>query len=116
MRNVSGALQKIDPALEEIGWMSGSSWIRTIKDIIFPLIKSGVFIGWILVFLMAIREIPLSTMLYTQGTETVGTLLFSLGFETGGLEVVSTIAVIVMGITIIGYLIIEPLGKIKWGD
>ncbi|MCD6232672.1 iron ABC transporter permease [Candidatus Aerophobetes bacterium] len=116
VRNVSGALQKIDPALEEIGWMSGSSWIRTIKDIIFPLIKSGVFIGWILVFLIAIREIPLSTMLYTQGTETVGTLLFSLGFETGGLEVVSTIAVIVMGITIIGYLIIEPLGKIKWGD
>jgi len=115
VRNVSGALQRIDPALEEIGWISGSSWVRTIKDIMFPLIKSGVFIGWILVFLMAIREIPLSTMLYTQGTETIGTLLFSLGFETGGLEVVSAIAVIVMGVTIIGYLIVEPLGKTKIG-
>ena len=48
-----------------------------------------------LVFLMAFREIPLSTMLYTDGTETVGVLLFLLKTESGGLEVTSAVSVVV---------------------
>ena len=59
---------------------------------------------------MAFREIPLSTMLYTQSTETVGVLLFYLKSEAGGMEVISALAVIVMVITIIGQLLVENLG------
>ena len=110
VRNVSGVLKGMDPGLEEMGWMSGASWARTMWDITVPLIGRGLWAGWILVFLMAFREIPISTMLYTQGTETVGVLLFTLKSEAGGLEVVSAVAVIVVGITIIGQFLVGKFG------
>ena len=110
VRNVSGVIKGMDPALEEMGWMSGASWARTMRDITVPLIGRGLWAGWILVFLMAFREIPVSTMLYTQGTETVGVLLFTLKSDVGGMEVVSAVAVTVVAITLIGQLLVEKLG------
>ncbi|RLA82587.1 MAG: hypothetical protein DRG40_07785, partial [Deltaproteobacteria bacterium] len=64
---------------------------------------------WILVFLMGLREIPLSLMLHTQGTETVGVVLFSF-WETIGVEALSALAVIVMLVTLAGHLILGKLG------
>jgi len=110
VRNVSSVIKGMDPALEEMGWMSGASWARTMRDITVPLIGRGLWAGWILVFLMAFREIPISTMLYTQGTETVGVLLFTLKSDVGGMEVVSAVAVTVVAITLIGQLLVEKLG------
>jgi len=110
VRNVSGVIKGMDPALEEMGWMSGAPWARTMRDITVPLIGRGLWAGWILVFLMAFREIPISTMLYTQGTETVGVLLFTLKSQAGGMEVVSAVAVTVVAITLIGQLLVEKLG------
>ena len=113
MRNVAGVLEGMDPTLEEMGWASGASWARTMRNITVPLIGRGLWAGWILVFLMAFREIALSTMLYTQGTETVGAVLFMLKSETGGLEVVSAMSVVVMVITIAGQLLVEKLGIMR---
>ena len=110
VRNVSSVIKGMDPALEEMGWMSGASWARTLRDITVPLIGRGLWAGWILVFLMAFREIPISTMLYTQGTETVGVLLFALKSQAGGMEAVSAVAVTVVAITLIGQLLVEKLG------
>lgn len=110
LRNVSGLLRNLDPTLEEAGWVSGGSWTKTMRDITIPLMMPGIWTGWILSFLIAIREIPLSTMLYTQGTETVGFLLLSLRSSSGGLEVISAMSVIVIAMTIVGQLIVERLG------
>jgi len=110
LRNVSGVIKGMDPALEEMGWMSGASWARTMRDVTVPLIGRGLWAGWILVFLMAFREIPISTMLYTQGTETAGVLLFALKSQAGGMEVISAVAVVVMGITIIGQFLVGKFG------
>jgi len=115
VRNVAGALEGMDPALEEVGWMSGASWARTMRNITVPLIGRGLWAGWVLAFLMAFREIPISTMLYTQGTETVGVVLFMLKSETGGLEVVSAVSVVVMVITTAGQLLVEKLGMRRLG-
>ena len=52
-------------------------------------------------------------MLHTQGTETVGVILFSFR-ESIGVEAVSALAVIVILITLAGYLIIKKLsGNLK---
>ena len=110
VRNISGALRALDPALEEAARTSGASWPRVFKDIMLPLIKPGLLSGWILVFLFVLREIPLSVMLHTAGTETVGVVLFSLRTGGGGLEEVSALAAIVVLLTLLGSYGIERLG------
>jgi iron(III) transport system permease protein len=106
VRNISGGLKAARPQLEEMGWMCGGSWFAVLRDIVVPNVRGSIWTGWLLVFLMAFREIPLSTMLYRDGTETVGVLLFHLKTEAGGLEVTSAVAVVVMILTTVGQLVI----------
>lgn len=111
VRNVSGLVYGMDPLMEKAARVSGASWPRTYKDVTLPIVMPGLRTGWILSFLMALREIPISIMLYTFGTETIGVLLFNMRADTGGLETVSAIAVIVIILTIMGHLIIEKFGR-----
>lgn len=109
LRNLSGSLRAFDPALEEAAWASGASWLSGLRDILLPLLRPGMLTSFVLVFLMGLREIPLSLMLHTQGTETVGVVLFSFR-ETIGVETVSALAVVVILITVGGHLIVGKLG------
>ena len=113
VRNISGALKSMQSGLEEMGWVCGGSWLTALREIVIPLVKNSIWTGWTLVFLMAFREIPLSTMLYTQGTETVGVLLFQLKTEAGGLEVTSAVSVIVIIVTLTGRMLIGKLSEKK---
>jgi iron(III) transport system permease protein len=110
LRNSSGVLRSLDPSLEEAARSSGASWLRSLMDVVFPLVKPGILSGWILVFLFVLREIPLSVMLHTTGTETIGVLLFSLRTGEGGLEEVSALAMVIIVLTIAGSLIVQRLG------
>ncbi|MCK4394482.1 iron ABC transporter permease, partial [Candidatus Bipolaricaulota bacterium] len=110
LRNLSGSFRSLDPGLEEAAWLSGASWLRGLKDVLLPLLKPGILTSFILVFLMGMREIPISLMLHTQGTETVGVVLFSFR-ETIGVEAVSALAVIVILITLAGHLIVGRLSR-----
>jgi iron(III) transport system permease protein len=111
VRNITGTLREIDPSLEEAGWVSGGSWLITVRTVIIPLLSPGIWSGGILIFLNTIREIPRSNMLYTQGTETLGYLLFSLQSESGGLEVTSAIAVIVLFVIVTGQFLVEHIRR-----
>ncbi|MFZ7136981.1 MAG: ABC transporter permease [archaeon] len=113
VRNITGMLSEINPNLEEAGWVSGGSWLGTLKTVIIPLIGPGIWSSSILIFLNTIREIPRSNMLYTRGTETLGYLLFSLQSDSGGLEVTSAIAVIVLFVILGGHLAIEHIMRKK---
>jgi iron(III) transport system permease protein len=107
LRNITGGLEATNPQLEEMGWMCGGSWLTVLHDIVVPGLRSGIWTAWMLVFLMAFREIPLSTMLYTESTETVGVLLFLLRTEAGGMEVTSAVSVVVMVLTVAGHMTVK---------
>ncbi len=109
VRNIAGGLKSMKPNQEEMGWMCGGSWLAVLRDVVLPGLRGSMWTSWMLVFLMAFREIPLSTMLYTDGTETVGVLLFMLKTEAGGLEVTSAVSVIVILLTTLGQLFIRQI-------
>lgn len=111
VRSISGSLQGIDLSLEDAARMSGASRWRAFSDISLPLLGPGMRNGWIMSFLMVLREIPISILLYTTGFETIGVLLFNIRSDTGGLETVSAIAVIIIVVTLTGHLFIEKTGK-----
>lgn len=111
IRNINGFFQGMDPILENAARISGSSWLQTFKDITLPIIVPGIRTGWITSFLMVLREIPISIMLYSVGSETIGVLLYNMRSDTGGLEMVSAVAIIVIILTVLGNILIEKFGK-----
>lgn len=113
IKNVSGLIYNQDISLENAARMSGASKIKAIRDITFPMIKSGMQSGWIVCFLIALRELPISLMLYSQENQTIGVLLFNLRSDSGGLEMTSAIAVIVILFSTAGRLIINKTKNSK---
>ncbi|GMQ56830.1 iron ABC transporter permease [Vallitalea sediminicola] len=111
VKNMSGIIENIDKSLIKASRMSGASILGTLKTIIIPLIAPGMTSAWILCFLIALREIPISLLLYSSGTETLGVMLFTLQSNSYGLEMTSTLAVVIIIMSLIGNLIIKKVRR-----
>ena len=95
MRTVKASAKQIDNSLIEAARISGANQKRMLKDILFPLIKPGVFSGWFLVFMPALTELTLSIFLYSAGKETIGVTVYNMTQEGLILEA-SALAVIII--------------------
>ena len=92
-RNVSAILLAISEELDQSSRMAGASWVTTLRRITVPLLKPGIFAGWVLLFIIFLRELPISIILYTAGTETLSVGIYYLQeFENEALT--STLSVI----------------------
>ena len=72
MRTVVSAFSQISPSLEEAAQISGSGWIRRLKDVVFPLIVPSIVAGWFLIFMPCFYELTMSNLLYSNNTKTLG--------------------------------------------
>jgi iron(III) transport system permease protein len=92
-RNVSAVMLAISEELDQSSRMAGASWFTTLRRITIPLLKPGIFAGWILLFVIFLRELSISIILYTTGTETLSVGVYYLSnFETEPLTCALSIA------------------------
>uniref|UniRef100_UPI0015C43494 ABC transporter permease n=1 Tax=Candidatus Entotheonella palauensis TaxID=93172 RepID=UPI0015C43494 len=94
-RNVSSIMLAISEDLDQSSRMAGATWMTTLRRITIPLLKPGIFAGWLLMFVIFLRELSISIILYTAGTETLSVRVYYLAnFEneplTAALSVVQT--------------------------
>jgi iron(III) transport system permease protein len=97
VRAANAALRQVDPSLEESARILGASWGFTMREITLPLIRPGLFAGWILVFVPAIQELSASILLFSSGSITLAVAVYNL-YETGYLEPVAALAIVNMAI------------------
>ncbi len=50
VRAANASLRQVDPSLEESARILGASWGMTMREVTLPLIRPGLFAGWLLVF------------------------------------------------------------------
>lgn len=112
LRSTRATLQQIHDSLEESAMTHGASRLRTIKDITFPLLKPGIISGWILIFLPAFRELTVSILIWSSGSETIGVLTFLMQ-DAGQPQRAAVLASLVMPIILILYTVTELMGGSK---
>jgi iron(III) transport system permease protein len=98
MRNTTGLLKSLDRNQLHAARLSGASGFRSFRDILFPVLAPGTRTSLILCLLISLREIPISLLLYTSGQQTLGVLLFGMQSQSYGMEMTSTLAIVIMGI------------------
>ncbi len=99
VRAADTSLRQLDPALEEAARVTGASWLTSLAAVTVPLMKRGLFSGWLLIFVPALRELSASVLLFTSGTETLAVSIFTL-YEEGYFEAVCALAVVTLTITL----------------
>ena len=93
--NISGAVSQIDPSLEEAARISGASQLQTFRDVMLPLLKASLVNSFFLVVAPTLSELSLSSLLWSVGNETIGTIVFS-AKEEGRILLTAAIAIILI--------------------
>ncbi|WP_226529230.1 ABC transporter permease [Metabacillus niabensis] len=105
------AFMQVDPSIEEAARVSGSNGFYKWKQILLPLIIPGVISGALLVFLTALTELTVSSLLWSSGTETIGLVIFN--FEQAGYSTYSTaFSCIVVLFILLAFLMLSILQKL----
>ncbi|MGQ0752870.1 MAG: ABC transporter permease [Betaproteobacteria bacterium] len=92
-RNVSSVMLAVSEELDQSSRMAGASWLTTLRRVTIPLLKPGIFAGWVLLFIIFLRELSISIILYTTGTETLSVGVYYLtNFENEPLTAALSIA------------------------
>ncbi|WP_208347497.1 ABC transporter permease [Pseudaestuariivita rosea] len=110
LKPVSSAYLQLDPALDEAARVAGASFGRRLRRITLPLIAPAAASGGILVFLTAYNEVTVSALLWSSGTETIGTTIFN--YEDGGYTTLaSAMAAVTVIATVMLMLLLDWLGR-----
>ncbi len=110
VRTISASLSQIHSSLEEAALNSGASWLRSLKDIILPLIAPSIVAGWFLVFMPSFYELTMSIILYGSKTKTIGVLLYELQTYADPQDA-SVLAVIILLIILVGNIILRKVSR-----
>lgn len=110
LKPVSAAFLQLDPALDEAARVAGARFGRRFTRITLPLIAPAAASGAILVFLTAYNEVTVSALLWSSGTETVGTTIFN--YEDGGsTTLASAMAAVTVVATILLMMVLDRMGR-----
>jgi iron(III) transport system permease protein len=83
-RTVSAMFLAINPELEQSARASGASWGQSMRWVLLPLLRPAVTAAWLMLFVIFIRELGATILLYAQGTETISVALVLLSDRSSG--------------------------------
>ncbi|MEX2644346.1 MAG: iron ABC transporter permease [Acetobacterales bacterium] len=106
VRTANASLRQVHDVLERAARISGATWFRTMRSITLPLIKSGLLVGWILVFIQAMRELSASILLYSGGNQTLAVAIYNL-YDEGYFPTTCALATVTLGITLVAVVIVR---------
>ncbi len=108
VRSAQASLAQIDRSLEEAARIIGAGWFTTMRAIMLPLMRPGLLVGFLLVFVPALTELSATILLYTGGTETIAVAIFRLN-DLGQLEVVAALSVFTIAVILLVSLALHRL-------
>lgn len=76
LRAILPAMSQIDASLEEGGRMVGLGWFPIFGRIIVPLSRTSLIAAWLLLFMIFIKELSASILLYTDDTYVISVSIY----------------------------------------
>ncbi|MGX7722885.1 ABC transporter permease [Rhodococcus sp. 5G237] len=99
------SMQQISPELEEAARMSGAGAMRATSYVTFPLLRTSIFSGGLMVFILSLRELSASIFLYTTDTRVLSVVVFE-EWENGAWDRVASIGLaysaVLLVLTLVG--------------
>ncbi len=107
IKQMLGTAENLDHALDHAAQTMGIGLTTRYTRLFMPQIKSSLIAGVIICFLISLKEIPISLLLYTTNTQTLGVMMFTIQSNSYGLEMTSAVSVVVIALSVAGNLILR---------
>lgn len=121
LKPVMAAYSQLDQSLDDAALVSGADYGLRMRKVFAPLVAPAAASGAILVFLTAYNEVTVSALLWSTGSETIGTVIFN--YEDGGyttlaaaMSVVTVVATILVMLALNTMAKQLPAGTVPWRD
>jgi iron(III) transport system permease protein len=92
--------------------MVGGGWLATLRYITVPLLKPGIAAGWTLLFIIFVRELAISVLLYAPGGEVLSVLIYNRWAE-GDYNALAAMAMVQVVMMVVVILIVTRTFKIN---
>ena len=99
-RPVQAMLESLDPALEETAASLGAGYGRRLIRVVMPALAPAAAAAALLVFLGAFSELTISVLLWSEGNETVGVMIFNLE-QAGEFSSAAALSVVTVAVTLV---------------
>lgn len=96
--NAAAAIRAVHPEMEEAARILGSGRLHAVSRITAPLVRKALLGGWLIVFIVASRELSAAIFLVGPRTRTMAVLLYDMS-EAGNFEVLAAFGGILLVIT-----------------
>lgn len=107
-RGIAAMFLAINPELEQSARASGASWFQTMRHVMLPLLRPAIIAAWLMLFVIFIRELGATILLYAQGTETISVALVILSERSFGF--VAALAVIQLVMLLCAFVLFRLSG------
>jgi iron(III) transport system permease protein len=102
-RTVGAMLATINPELEQSARASGAGWLQAMRYVLVPLAMPAIVAAWLMLFVVFVRELGATVLLYAQGTETISVALVILSERNSGF--VAALAVIQLMLLLVAFVL-----------
>jgi iron(III) transport system permease protein len=108
MRGIGAMLLSLNPELEQSARASGASWLQTMWMVMLPLLRPAIVAAWLMLFVIFIRELGATILLYASGTETISVALVQLSERSFGY--VAALAIVQIGLLLGAFALFKRTG------
>lgn len=106
IKQILGVSKNLNPHLDASASTLGIPLLKRFTFLFLPQIKNGFMSAFILCFMISLKEIPISLLLYSAGTKTLGVMLFTIQSNSYGLEMTATFSVVVIALSCLGNMLL----------
>jgi iron(III) transport system permease protein len=96
-RPLAGTVEQVPDDLVRAARASGAGPADVLRTVVLPLLRPAVAAAWLLVFLFAVHELTISSLLYGPGTQTLAVVVLN-HQELGDVGVTSALSVVLTGL------------------
>lgn len=106
LQSLEPAIQQITPNLEEVARTLGLSAHQTVRQVTLPLIRNGIIVAWVLIFLQTMKELPATLLLRPVGFDTLAIRVWlEASEEYYQLAAPSALLIVLVGLPALGLLL-----------
>jgi iron(III) transport system permease protein len=115
-RPIAGAAERMPDDLVRAARVSGAGPVGTVRTVVAPLLRPALLAAWLLVFLFAVHELTISSLLYGPGNETLAVVILNqqqLG-DVAGTSALSVVLTLVIAVGA-GLLLLARRAAVRTG-
>jgi len=110
MRYASVSMVQIGKELEESAAVSGARSWQAFRRVLLPLVLPGLLAGWVYVFVVSIRELSSSILLYSPGNEVLSVVIWE-QYENGRFPELAALGVLMVAALVVLVVLAHRLAR-----